>query len=155
MSCYYRDVMRRVATLLAILLLAGCSQIFPKFKTPQLTVIDAQVVKGDLWTQHVKLRLRVQNPNSRTLPVKGLSYSIDLDGQPFANGVSATSFVVPAGGEAEFDTTVNVNLASAMIRVMGRGSGEPIEYRLQGKVSLSAGLWRSIRFDQRGQFRLH
>jgi len=147
--------MRRVATLLAILLLAGCSQIFPKFKTPQLTVIDAQVVKGDLWTQHVKLRLRVQNPNSRTLPVKGLSYSIDLDGQPFANGVSATSFVVPAGGEAEFDTTVNVNLASAMIRVMGRGSGEPIEYRLQGKVSLSAGLWRSIRFDQRGQFRLH
>jgi LEA14-like dessication related protein len=145
--------MRRVATILAVLLLAGCSLIFPKFKAPQLTVVSAQVQKGDLWTQHVKLHVRVQNPNTRTLPVKGLEYTLEIDGQPFAEGVSATSFVVPAGGEAEFDTTVKVNLASALVRILSRDRDQPVEYHLKGKVSLSAGLWRSVRFDQHGVFR--
>jgi LEA14-like dessication related protein len=150
--------MGRLATLSVslslLVLLAGCSVFFPKFKSPQLTVVNAQVLKGDLWTQRVKLRLRVHNPNDRTLPVKGLSYTLDLEGQRLADGVSATSFVVPAGGEAEFDTTVNVNLASSLVHVIGRGTDEPLEYHLAGKVSLSAGLFRSIRFDQRGSFRL-
>jgi LEA14-like dessication related protein len=145
----------RLATALALLLLTGCSLLFPKFKSPQLTVVNAQVLKGDVWTQHVKLRLRVHNPNERRLPVKGLTYAIELDGQPFADGESATSFEVPAGGEAEFDTTVNVNMASTLLRYLGRGGGsQNIEYHITGKVSLSAGLWRSIHFDQQGVFKL-
>jgi LEA14-like dessication related protein len=145
--------MGRLAPILLVLLLAGCSIVFPKFKAPQLTVVSAQVQKGDLWTQHVKLRVRVQNPNTRTLPVKGLEYTLDLDGQPFAEGSSATSFVVPAGGEAEFDTTVKVNVASALVRLLSRDRDQLVEYHLKGKVSLSAGLWRSVRFDQQGSFR--
>jgi LEA14-like dessication related protein len=144
----------RLATIFLLTLLTGCELIFPKFKAPQLSVVDVQMLKGDLWTQHVKLRLRVKNPNDRTLPVKGLSYTIDLDGQPFADGVSATSFVVPAGGEAEFDTTVKVNLASTVARYLHGGGGQNVEYHIRGKVSLSAGLWRSIRFDQQGFFKL-
>jgi LEA14-like dessication related protein len=145
--------MGRLATILLVLLLAGCSLVFPKFKAPQLTVVSAQVQKGDFWTQRMKLRVRVENPNNRTLPVKGLEYTLELDGQPFAEGESATSFVVPAGGEAEFDTTVKVNLASTLTRLLTRDRDQTVEYHLKGKVSLSAGLWRSIRFDQHGSFR--
>jgi LEA14-like dessication related protein len=146
--------MGRIATILLLLCLTGCSLIFPKFKAPQLAVVNAQVLKGDLWKQRVRLRLRVQNPNERTLPVKGITYTIDLDGQPFADGESATAFTVPAGGEAEFDTTVNVNLASTVVRYLGHGSEQSIQYHIKGKVSLSAGLWRSIPFDQQGSFKL-
>jgi LEA14-like dessication related protein len=145
----------RLATALLLPILAGCTLLFPKFKSPQLTVMNAQLLKGDVWTQHVKLHLKVHNPNDRRLPVKGLTYSIELDGQPFAQGESATSFVVPPQGDAEFDTTVNVNMASTLLRYLGRGGGsENIEYRITGKVSLSAGLWRSIHFDQHGLFKL-
>jgi LEA14-like dessication related protein len=147
----------RLATALLILpFLAGCV-LFPKFKAPQLSVVDAQLQKGDIWTQRVKLRLRVRNPNERTLPVKGLTYAIELDGQPFADGESATSFVVPAGGEAEFDTTVNVNLATTLLRYLSHGGGgQNIEYHITGKVRLSTGMWpfRSIHFDQHGLFKL-
>jgi LEA14-like dessication related protein len=145
----------RLATVLLLTLLTGCQLVFPKFKAPQLSVVDVQMLKGDLWTQRVKLRLKVRNPNDRRLPVRGLSYTIDLDGQPFADGLSATSFVVPAGGEAEFDTTVNVNLTSTLLRHLSRESaGRNVEYHIKGKVSLSSVLWRSIRFDQRGLFKL-
>lgn len=141
-----------LATVLLALLLASCSLIFPKLKAPQLSIVGASLQKGDLWTQHVKLRVRVQNPNTRTLPVRGLHYTLDVDGEPFAEGVSATSFVVPAGGEAEFDTTVRVNLASTLIRLLGRRN-EAVPYHLKGKVRLSWWLWRSVRFDHEGTFR--
>jgi LEA14-like dessication related protein len=156
---YYGAMTRvRLATalLLPLLTLTGCALFFPKYKSPQLSVVNAQLLKGDVWTQHVKLRLKVHNPNERRLPIKGLNYVIELDGQPFADGESATSFVVPAAGDAEFDTTVNVNMASTLLRYLARGGGaQSIEYHIKGKVSLSAGLWRSVQFDQHGLFTLN
>lgn len=147
--------MGRLATVLLLLLLAGCSLVYPKLKAPQLSIVSAQVQKGDFWTQHVKLRVHVHNPNNRTFPIKGLTYTLDLDGQPFAQGESDTSFVLPAGGDAEFDTTVRVNLASTLIRLLGRDRDRTVEYHIRGKVSFSAGLWlwRSVHFDQRGEVR--
>ncbi len=138
------------------LLLAGCSLFVPKLQAPSLTIVSVELLKSDLWEQRLKVRLRVQNPNDRTLPVKGLSYTIDVSEQPFASGVSGASFVVPANGEAEFDMNVTANMAGALFRMLGRGGGaaDRIEYRIAGKVSLSEGLLRTVPFEQRGSFKL-
>jgi len=100
--------------------------------------------------------VHVQNPNDRTLPVKGLYYTIEIEGEQFATGESAASFVVPARGEAEFDMNVTTNLAGALIKLLAQGPNvlTQVPYRLSGKVSLSEGLLRSIPFDQRGTFKL-
>ena len=77
---------------------------------------------------------------------------VELAGEPFAHGVSAREFTVPANGEAEFDMIVNANAASALIRILGgdRKSRENIEYRLKGKLSTRLGMLRSIPFDESG-----
>jgi LEA14-like dessication related protein len=140
----------------AALLLAGCA-LTPKFTTPRLSVVDVQLESSDLWEQRLKVRMRVQNPNDRRLPVKGLEYTMEVEGQQFASGASAASFVVPAMGEAEFDMKVTTNLAGTLIKLLGRGSdglGQSVAYRLTGKVALSEGLRRSIPFEERGTFRL-
>jgi LEA14-like dessication related protein len=100
--------------------------------------------------------MHVANPNDRTLPIKGIEYTLEVDGQQFASGQSAASFVVPALGEAEFDMNVSTNLAGTLIRWLGRGQNAPaaLEYHLAGKVALSEGWMRSIPFDQRGSFKL-
>ena len=67
--------------------------------------------------------MRVQNPNDRALPVKGIYYTLDVAGQEFAHGVSGASFVVPALGEAEFDMNVTANMAGALIKLLGTASG--------------------------------
>jgi LEA14-like dessication related protein len=114
-------------------------------------------VSGDLFTQRLKVRVHVQNPNDRALPVKGLEYTIEVEGEQFASGESAASFVVPALGEAEFDMNVTTNLAGALLKVLARGPnalGQEVSYRLSGKVSLSEGLFRSIPFHEQGTFKL-
>jgi len=140
---------------LAAGLLGGCSLFVPKLEAPSLSIVNVELLKSGLWEQHLKVRMRVQNPNDRTLPVKGISYTIDLSGQPFASGESGASFVIPAKGEAEFDMSVTANMAGALFKLLSRGdSSAGIDYRIAGKVSLSEGLLRTVPFDQHGTFKL-
>jgi LEA14-like dessication related protein len=141
-----------LGSLLAVFALSGCSLLVPKLEKPTLRVVNVQMLKSDLWHQELKVRLRVQNPNDRTLPIKGLSYELDLDGQEFAHGMSGESFVVPALGEAEFDMSVSANMASMLIKLLGQQNNQ-IEYRIKGKISLSTGLMRSLSFDDHGTFK--
>jgi len=148
--------MRAVAAAAAVALLGcGCA-LAPKFTTPQLTVVGVSLEGGDLLAQRLKVRVHVQNPNARTLPVKGIEYTLDIDGQPFATGDTASSFVVPALGEAEFDMNVTTNMAGTLVRLLARGPDAPanVPYRLTGKISLSQGWLQSIPFEQHGTFRL-
>ncbi|MGH8221120.1 MAG: LEA type 2 family protein [Steroidobacteraceae bacterium] len=140
----------------ACALMAACSLIMPKFQAPSLSVESIALERGDLLTQRLKVHLRVDNPNDRALPVKGLSYTLYVEGEQAAQGASDASFTVPALGQAEFDMHVTANMAGTLLRLLVRRSdarGE-IEYRVVGKVELSRGLKRSIAFDHRGTFSL-
>src|ERR1700749_1461972 len=139
--------------LTAALALGGCSLFVPKLETPQLSIVNVQVLKSDLWHQELRVRMRVQNPNNRALPIKGITYSLDVDDQEFAHGQSGASFVVPALGEAEFDMSVSANMASMLVKLLGQG-GSRMDYHLSARIALSAGLLRSIPFDERGSFKL-
>ncbi len=146
--------MRPVAVILAVLGLSGCSLFVPKLQAPHLSVVNVELQKGQLWQQKLKVRMHVENPNDRVLPIKGIVYTLDVNGQEFAHGESAASFVVPAQGEAEFDMNTTANMAGALMSLIGHGPDSNVEYHLAGRVSLSEGLLRSIPFDQRGSFRL-
>ena len=144
-------------SLAASSMLAGCSLFVPKFETPQLSVVNVEMQKADLWEQRMKVRLRVLNPNDRPIPVKGLTCALEVDGQELAHGVSGASFNVPALGEAEFDMNMTANMAGTILKLLGkRGDtlGDEIDYRVTGKLSLSEGLLRSIPFEDRGKFKL-
>jgi len=148
--------MRAALVGLAALAALGSCALVPKFTTPELTVVGLQLEGGDFFTQRLKVRVHVRNPNDRALPIKGIEYTLEVDGQPFATGESAASFVVPALGEAEFDMNVTTNLTSAVLRLLtraGEAAGASIPYRLSGKVSLSEGWLQTIPFEQHGTFK--
>lgn len=137
--------------------LAGCAALVPQLETPKLSVVNVEVTKTELWEQRMKVRLRVQNPNDRSLPVKGLTAKLEVAGEELATGVTAASFEVPALGEAEFDMDMTAHMAGALIKLLGRKGetlGDAIDYRVTGKLSLSAGLLRSIPFEETGSFNL-
>ncbi len=143
------------AALLGALVLAGCTT--PHFETPRLAVVGVQVVSTTLWEQRLKVTLSVQNPNDVALPVKGIEYTMEVAGQQFASGAADASFVVPALGETQFDTTVTTNMAGALLKLLGRDPNTlaaGVDYRLAGKISLASGWVRSVPFDERGTFKL-
>ena len=126
----------------------------PKLEAPQLQVSDVQVVGGDLFSQRLKVRVHVDNPNDRALPVARITYTLEVQGQELASGESDAAFTVPAKGSADFDMNVTTNLAGALLRVLGTPNPKSLDYRMAGKVTLSEGLFRTIPFQQRGTFSL-
>jgi LEA14-like dessication related protein len=141
--------------LVALLALSGCSVLWSHWQTPTLAIVSIQLGHSDLWQQHLQVRMSVHNPNDRELPVQGLSYSLEVNGEECAHGESGASFVVPARGDAEFDMNVTANAAAALLRMFAHGNAAPVQYRIRGKVELSSGLLRSVPFDQQGEIQLH
>ena len=138
----------------ALLLATGCASTL-KLEPPHLSVVAMKVQSADIFSQRLQVRLRVANPNDRELPIKGLSYRIEVEGDQLAEGLTDAPFVVPAMGEAEFDMQVTANLAGTLAKYLMRGSApEALNYRLVGKVALSSGFLRSIPFDERGSVKL-
>lgn len=145
--------MKRILQALAwVALLAGCVGIPRDFETPDISFVGLRAVEANLFEQKLEVRMLVRNPNSVELPVKGLDVAVELADEPFAHGVSAREFTVPARGEAEFDMLVTANAATALFRILGAGgkSHEEIGYRMKGKLSTRLGMLRSIPFDETG-----
>jgi LEA14-like dessication related protein len=138
--------------LISALVLFGCASIPRNLETPQISFVGMRAVDASLFEQRLEVRLRVRNPNDIELPVNGLDVDVELADEPFAQGVSARKFTVPAQGEAEFDMIVTANAAAALFKIASsdRRSREEIGYRLTGKLSTRLGLLRSIPFSETG-----
>ncbi len=137
-------------------LLSACTGITPSMKAPDLQVIGVELQRGDLFSQQLKIRLRATNPNDRAIPVRGVNYQLEVAGEPFAQGESMKGFEIPAMGSSEFDISMTANAAAAVMKVLAGGKRtDAIDYRLVGRVSLAAGLLRSIPFDKKGVFNLN
>ena len=146
------DMKTRVLPLLAGLVLAACSAIPLNLKTPEVSFVGLHAVEASIFEQKLQVRMKVHNPNSIELPVNGLDVDIELADEPFAHGVSAREFVVPADGEAEFDMLVTANAATALLKLAGSsGKAEDVRYKLKGKLSTKLGLLRTIPFEETGQ----
>jgi LEA14-like dessication related protein len=134
--------------------LAACAAL-PKFESPKLSVVSLNLRGGDFFSQRVQVRMRVFNPNSRELPVKGITYRIEVNDAELGRGFTDAPFTVPAMGEVEFDMQITANLAGALLKLLSRrNSSESLAYRLVGDVNLASGFLRRIPFDERGSVKL-
>ena len=139
--------------------LTACAAFAPKLETPKLSIVNVELVRGDLFEQRLRARIKVENPNDRELAVKGITYTIEVGGEEFGSGISGSSFTVPRFGEAEFDMNVTANMAGTLMRLATRAreagrKPDAIDYRIVGKVSLATGVLRSIPFEERGSLQL-
>lgn len=139
----------------ALLLLTAC--VSTRFEAPELSVVNVGMVSADVFSQQFRIRLHVHNPNARELPVKSIEYRLFLQGDSFAEGISNQPFVVPAMGEAEFDTVVSTHFMSSIGRLLSKlnsSDGNQVQYAFVGKVHLSKGMLRHIPFSEQGMVEL-
>jgi LEA14-like dessication related protein len=134
--------------------LSGCSSwMSGDFKDPDVRLIKVDVVKAKLLEQHFTLRFRIDNPNSASLPVRGLDYVVHLNGVKLAEGESNVWFTVPAHGHHSFDVPVRTNLWRHLRQIVKalEKPDQPIPYRLQGKVKTGLMFGRSVHMSRNGE----
>lgn len=136
--------------------LSACSLLTPKLIRPEVTVSSVELRGGNLLQQSFAVKLNIQNPNDRTLPVQGLHVDLKVGGEQVASGDSDRAVIVPAHGESEFDMTITANLALALLKLIDKANSQTntIDYDLSGSASLDLPFMRNLPFHQGGSFEL-
>ena len=152
-----KNRLKPAALLLVLSLFAGCASTGQLIEAPNVNLRNVEVTDLDFSGQTFLLGFDVTNPNAFALPIKSVSYGVELDGYRFASGATSSNFTVPASGEAEFSISVEVDLlrtAPQLLYIVRDSLRRDIPYELQGQLGLDIPLLDPVRFSSSGEIRL-
>ena len=143
---------KTILLLYCALTLSACSLFGGYQEPPRVSLVSIKPLEMGLLEQRYGLQLRIMNPNDDAIPMKGLNYSIDINGHEFAYGVSRQPVTIPPYSEALLDVEVVSNLLGVMRQLQNMGGEErdSLNYRLSGKISLGKRLVR-LPFNVEGE----
>lgn len=145
----------RLSFLLAVLSgLSGCSTWFSdRFEDPQIELRQVELVKARLVEQRFNLTFEIDNPNDMRLPVRGMVYSLHLNGVKLADSESDARFTVPANGRHRFEVPVRTNLwrhLKQVVRLLEKPD-QPIRYQLRATVKTGWLFGRKVHLKRDGE----
>lgn len=146
-----------VSIAVSLSVLTGCASMDDLVSAPEVSLKDVEVTDLDLSGQTFVLAFDVNNPNPFPLPVKSISYGVDLDGYRFASGSTPASIMVPAAGDANFAISVELNLmrtAPQLLFIVRDSLKRDIPYQLSGEFTLDIPMGESVSFETEGAVRM-
>ncbi|KWE78964.1 LEA type 2 family protein [Burkholderia territorii] len=151
----FRIAPLRVMLLLfaAVFALGGCASLTRE--PVSVTVAGLDPLAGQGLEMRFSLKLRVQNPNDAPIEYDGISVALELNGAPFASGVSDRSGIVPRFGEAVIDVPVSVSAFAAARQAWnlpGAAANGELPYALRGRFA--GGVLGTVRFSDAGTLRM-
>ena len=149
-------MLRRLLPVALAAALAACSVLAPKFNRPNVSVVGIELRGGNLLQQNFAVKLHIQNPNDRALPITGVHVELHVGGEQIASGVSDHAVLVPAQGESDFDMSIKANVALVLLKLADKMDqhSNSIDYDLTGAASVDLPFLRDLPFHQSGTFPL-
>lgn len=153
----YPNIPHTVFALLLSLLalgLGGCASLAQR-EPVRVNVVGLEALPGEGMEMRFKVKLRVQNPNETPIDFDGLALELELNGKPFATGVSDRTGSVPRFGEALVEIPVSVSAIAVVRQALGVIEGDTtteVPYTLRGR--LAGGLLGGTRFSDSGRLKL-
>lgn len=132
--------------------LSGCAGVGKPLESPRISLSNLTVQESTGLETVFLIQLRVMNPNDVDLNIKGVDCELEINGQPFAYGLSNTAVQVPAFGSQTVPVTVYSSVIDIVRGFLGMQRREELSYQLKGKVRLEAGAWMpsALPFDSTG-----
>ena len=127
----------RLAAVLALTALAACETMDDTLP-PRISLANVMLAQPGLLRQDLNLDLRIANPNNVDIPIEGLTFRLDLDGQPFAEGMSNERVTVPRLSEVAVPVKGSVDTLNLVRQILTLGQSDTIRYRISGFAYVGA-----------------
>ncbi len=149
---------RNIALSAVACVATGCASTGVIVEKPAVSLRNVAVTDIDLDGQTFILEFDVDNPNPFPLPVRSVSYGVELQGLRLASGETQSAFTVPAQGDSHFEITVDVDLmrtAPQLMFIVRDGIYRDIPYALEGRFAIDVPFANPVAFRNEGSIRLN
>lgn len=144
----------RLLVAAALLLLAACSGLPHQALMPRFSVAEIDVKAVGLLEQHFEVGLRLANPNDFDLGIEALEFELEVNGQPFARGLTQASATIPATSSVVMRVdaiTQSHNLVRQFIVLDPEKLKQGLPYLIKGRVKTDKWIgW--LPFEQKGVY---
>jgi len=138
-----------------VVLVSGCASLFWMGEKPHVDIVNITPKEMRLLEQTFLMELRIQNPTETDLDITGMSFELEINGQPFARGVSNQSLKVERLSTQLVQVDAYTGLVSILRQLSEAKKGSyasGFKYRLKGSIHTGAPSFR-IPFDETGEFK--
>jgi LEA14-like dessication related protein len=149
-----RNVVSACVVILVILA-SGCASLFWMGEKPNVEIVNIVPKEMRLLEQTFLMELRIQNPSDTDLDINGMAFELEINGQPFAKGVSNQSVKVERLSTKVVQVEAYTGLTSILRQLSEARKGSyasGFKYRLKGSVYSGSPSIR-IPFDETGEFK--
>ena len=146
-------MLQRLLMLVLVLGLAACSGLPRNAVAPKLSVADVRLGQLDLFEQHFDVGLKVENPNDFGLTIEALEFDLEVNGRPFASGVSHEATRLPAAATTlmRIDAITQSNDLIRQLKALPGALKDGVPYRIRGRVRTDRSS-RWLPFDHAGVY---
>lgn len=144
--------MRRLLSTFLAFVLAACATLPPGAQAPRVSLADVSLRSLGLLEQRFELDLRLVNPNAFDLKIEGLDFELEVNGRPFAKGVSRVTTLLPADATTLMRVdayTQSKDWLTQMKSLSPDVLKEGMPYRVHGRVK-AGGLSEWLPFEHTG-----
>ena len=134
-------------------LLTACASLVKDFDPPVVSMESFRLIPGEASVPRFEIKLRVTNPNSQSLDIAGISYSIEVRGRKLLSGVTNSVPVI----EGYTDTEVVLEADLQWLQLVGLVTGlaqedlKSLDYQFSAKIDFN-GFWPTQRIQEKGTF---
>lgn len=137
--------------LFAQAILGGCAALEKSMEKPSVSVTQVEFRQAGLQEGLLNAQIEIHNPNSFSLPVKGILYRLTLNEREFANSTMSFDKTIPAQGMVQATLPIRfryAELIGGLSQILAR---QRVKFQLSGNVDI--GLFR-VPYRKTGEFDL-
>lgn len=152
-----RNLVHKISLILAACILSSCASMDTFVSAPGVSLRNVKLTDFGFSGQTFLLSFDITNPNSFPLPIKKVTYGVELDGQQFASGNVECEVVIAAQGDGEIVISVELDLlrtAPQLLYIVRDGAIRDIPYELKGKLGVDIPFVKPLTFKRKGEIRL-
>ena len=145
-----KSLLRLSVLILAVVSLSAC-QSMSQLQQPTVHLDSIQPQKIGLFNQQWQVTLAVSNPNDRELVAKSVDYTLYVQGEKFADGMTHAAVTLPARASTLVTTQLTTGLLDVLkqLQPLSNEAKPKVHYRIKGVANVK-GLLLPVHFDREG-----
>lgn len=132
--------------------LSGCAGLGTPSEAPRISLSNIQMLETSGMESAFLVQLRVQNPNDVELDIRGVDCDVEINGKPFAYGISNAQVKIPALGSDTVPVKVYTSVIEIFRGLINLPGRDDLSYQVKGKVRTGGGglMPSTLPFDSQG-----